>query len=76
VILVVSWVFSTGSSPVGSPIEHILFSMIGIGFMLGAVACGAAEGAHRFAPPPASAAPQHGAPQQTGQQPGDYQPTT
>jgi hypothetical protein len=79
-ILIASWVFSTGHSPVGSPTEHFLFSMIGIGFMLGAVACGAAEGGRRSAPPPPppgwGAPPQYGPPQQTWPQPGNYPPAT
>jgi hypothetical protein len=48
-ILVASWIFATRSL-IGTPTQHVLFSMIGIGFMLGAVACGAAEGRRHHAP--------------------------
>jgi hypothetical protein len=43
-ILVGSWVSSTGDHPAGTPVQHQLASLVGIGFMIASVACGAAEG--------------------------------
>jgi hypothetical protein len=44
IILVAAWVFSLGGNAMGAPYQHLVASLLGVGFMLGGVACGAAEG--------------------------------